>query len=95
MQIAPCSQSHLVLQVLYDPLGGTEKNMGLQVNAYLNSFLAFCRFRLPFLLPLLDAASRCRLAKQNHCALQYRRPIADVEGIGEFKLVSHCSLLLA
>jgi hypothetical protein len=34
------------------------------------------------------AASRPRLAKQNHCALQYRRPIADVEGIGELKLVS-------
>ena len=54
---------------------------------------SFCLFSLPFLLPLLNAASRRRLAKQNHCALQYRRPIADVEGIGELKLVSHCSLV--
>jgi hypothetical protein len=38
-----------------------------------------CLFSLPFLLPHLDAASGCRLAKQNHCALQYRRPIADLE----------------
>jgi len=52
---------------------------------------AFCRFSLPFLSPLLVAASGCRLAKQNHCALQYRRPIADAEGIGELKSVSHCA----
>jgi len=32
--------------------------------------------------------SRCRLAKQNYCAVQYRRSIADVEGIGELKLAS-------
>ncbi len=30
-------------------------------------------FLLPFLLPLQDAASRCRLAKQNHRAVQYCR----------------------
>jgi hypothetical protein len=45
-------------------------------------------FLLPFLLPLLNAASGCRLAKQNHCEVQYRRPITDVEGIRELKLVS-------
>ena len=63
----------------------------------LHSFTPSCflPFPLPFLLPLQDAASRCRLAKQNHCALQYRRPIADLEGIGKVKLTSHCSLLTA
>jgi hypothetical protein len=50
-----------------------------------------CRFSLPLLVAVSIAASRRRLAKQNHCVLQYRRPIADVEGIGELKLVSHCS----
>ena len=39
-----------------------------------SSLPSFCRFSLPFLLPLLDAASRCRLTKQNHFALQYRQP---------------------
>jgi hypothetical protein len=39
--------------------------------------------------------SRCRLAKQNHCALQYCRPTADFEGIGELNSVSHRSLLTA
>ena len=37
------------------------------------SWQSVCRFSLPFLLPLLVAASRCRLAKQNHCAVQYCR----------------------
>ena len=32
-----------------------------------------CLFSLPFLLPLLDAVSRRRLAKQNHCAVEYCR----------------------
>jgi len=38
------------------------------------------------------AASGCRFAKQNHCAVQYCQPIADVECTGELKLVFHCSL---
>ncbi len=60
-----------------------------------SSLPSFCRFSLPFLVPLLNAASRCRLPRPYHCAVQYRRPIADVEGIGELKLVSYCSLFTA
>jgi hypothetical protein len=51
----------------------------------------FAASRCLLSLPLLDAAPGCRLAYQNHRAVQYRRPIADVEGIGEFKLVSRCA----
>ncbi len=54
-------------------------------------FLLLATVFLPLLLPVLNAAPGCRLAYQNHRAVQYRRPIADVEGIGEFKLVSRCA----
>jgi hypothetical protein len=58
--------------------------------------LAFCRFRLPFLLPLLDAASRCRLAALNPFIVRYYRLIAGVERSLENSAFSvHCSLLTA
>jgi hypothetical protein len=50
---------------------------------------------LPFLLPLLVAASRRRLAKQITVQYNTANQIADVEGIGELKLVSHRSLFTA
>ena len=50
-----------------------------------------CRFSLPFVLPLLVAASRPRLAGLDPFMVLYYRLIADVEGIGELKLVSYHS----
>jgi len=56
---------------------------------------AFCRFSLPFLLPLLNAASRRRLAKQNHCVVQYcrRRNCRCRAELGKFGFF--CSLFTA
>jgi hypothetical protein len=83
------------LNLPFSPFHPTPPLFLLTIHRSLFTALLILPFPLPFLLPLQDAASRCRLAKQNHCALQYRRPIADLEGIGELKLTSHCSLLTA
>ena len=61
---------------------------------------AFCHFSLPFLLPLLDAASRCRLADLNLFTLQYCRKRncrcrAEFRKFGFFLFTSHCSLITA
>jgi len=52
-------------------------------------------FFFPLLVAASIAASGCRFAKQNHCAVQYCQPIGDVECTGELKLVFHCSLFTA
>ncbi len=91
--LAPCSPLLASCSPLSDLQPKPLQSKPLPPSLYLlpapcSSLPSFCLFSLPFLLPLMNAASGCRLAKQNHCAVEYRRPIADVEGIGEFKLVS-------
>jgi hypothetical protein len=54
-------------------------------------FIAHCPFCF---LPFLVAASRCRLAVRNHSAVQYCRPIAEVEwNLGICLFTAHRSLL--